>query len=34
MNYRHKMAQYAGRASVNLHTQVGYGNCQYFMSTG
>lgn len=22
MNYRHKMAQHAGRASVNLHTQV------------
>ena len=22
LNYRHKMAQYAGRASVNLHTHV------------
>ena len=24
LNYRHKMAQYAGRASVNLHTHVSY----------
>ena len=22
LNYRHRMAQYAGRASVSLHTQV------------
>jgi len=26
MNYRHKMAQYAGRASVNLHTQIFFKN--------
>jgi exosome complex exonuclease DIS3/RRP44 len=26
MNYRHKMAQYAGRASVNLHTQLFFRN--------
>lgn len=25
-NYRHKMAQYAGRASVNLHTQIFFKN--------
>lgn len=26
MNYRHKMAQYAGRASVDLHTQLFFRN--------
>ncbi|XP_041376230.1 exosome complex exonuclease RRP44-like [Gigantopelta aegis] len=26
LNYRHKMAQYAGRASVNLHTQLFFKN--------
>jgi len=26
MNYRHKMAQHAGRASVNLHTQIFFKN--------
>jgi len=26
MNYRHKMAQYAGRASVHLHTQIFFRN--------
>ena len=26
MNYRHKMAQYAGRASVDLHTQLFFKN--------
>ena len=24
LNFRHKMAQYAGRASVNLHTHVSF----------
>jgi exosome complex exonuclease DIS3/RRP44 len=28
MNYRHKMAQYAGRASVELHTQLFFKNRQ------
>lgn len=28
MNYRHKMAQYAGRASVSLHTQLFFRNRQ------
>ena len=28
MNYRHKMAQYAGRASVDLHTQLFFKNRQ------
>ena len=28
MNYRHKMAQYAGRASVDLHTQLFFRNRQ------
>ena len=28
MNYRHKMAQYAGRASVELHTQLFFRNRQ------
>lgn len=26
LNYRHKMAQYAGRASMSLYTQVGMPN--------
>ncbi|XP_062581168.1 exosome complex exonuclease RRP44-like [Saccostrea cucullata] len=28
LNYRHKMAQYAGRASVNLHTHIFFKNRQ------